>query len=334
MRYAARAVLALPFFALTVTEAGAQLALDIKEYPVPWERSRPRDPYMDKQGRVWFVGQTGNYIAYLSPESGEFKQYEIEEGTNPHNLIVDDEGIVWYAGNRNARIGRLDPATGAIKTFLMPDQAARDPHTLIFGAQGDIWFTVQGGNFVGRLNKTTGEVKLIASPVSGSRPYGIRVDPQGRPWIAMFGTNKLGTIDPATMQLRLIDIPRPDARPRRVDVTNDGKIWYVDYAGGFLGRYDPTTGEFKEWASPSGARAQPYAMAVDDQQRIWYVETGVSPNLFVVFDPNTEKFVSTTAIPSGGGAVRHMVFHEASGAVWFGTDTGNIGRAAIGKTSQ
>src|SRR5690554_1528109 len=63
-------------------------SLVIQEWPVPWEDTRPRDPYVDGQGRVWFVGQQGNYIAYLEPESGEFKRYEILEGTHPHNLIV------------------------------------------------------------------------------------------------------------------------------------------------------------------------------------------------------------------------------------------------------
>ena len=94
--------LALPAPALAQT-------VDLKEWPVPWTDTRPRDPFVDGQGRVWFVGQEGNYIAYLEPKSGEFKRFTIEDGTYPHNLIVDRAGIVWYAGNRNARIGRLDP---------------------------------------------------------------------------------------------------------------------------------------------------------------------------------------------------------------------------------
>src|SRR5688572_19454384 len=112
-------------------------AIALQEWPVPWANTRPRDPYVDGSGRVWFVGQQGNYIAYLEPKSGAFKRFTIEEGTHPHNLIVDNAGIVWYAGNRNARIGRLDPATGAIKTFVMPD-SARDPHTLIADKSGNI----------------------------------------------------------------------------------------------------------------------------------------------------------------------------------------------------
>ncbi len=82
--------------------------VDIQEWQVPWVSSRPRDPYVDGSGRVWFVGQRGHYIANLSPESGEFSRYDLEPGTGPHNLIVADDGKVWYAGNLQRHIGVLD----------------------------------------------------------------------------------------------------------------------------------------------------------------------------------------------------------------------------------
>src|SRR5438876_12449722 len=97
------------------------LALTVKEWTVPWEKSRPRDPAVAPDGKIFFVGQVGNYIARLDPTTGEFKKYDIDPGTNPHNLIVDPKGQVWYAGNRNGLIGRLAPVTGAINRYPMPD---------------------------------------------------------------------------------------------------------------------------------------------------------------------------------------------------------------------
>ena len=80
---------------------------------------------------------------------------------------------------------------------------------------------------------------------------------------------------------------------------------------------------------PSGASSRPYAMAVDDQDRVWAVESGVQPNLFVGFDPKTEQFFSKTAFPSGGLTVRHMFFHRPAKEIWFGTDAGTVGRAKL-----
>ncbi len=51
--------------------AGIAAAPDVREWTVPWEGTRPRDPYVDGKGRVWFVGQQGDYVAYLEPKSGK-----------------------------------------------------------------------------------------------------------------------------------------------------------------------------------------------------------------------------------------------------------------------
>jgi virginiamycin B lyase len=316
--------------ALAAPSLGAAQKVELQEWTVPWPDTRPRDPYVDPTGRVWFVGQEGNYIAYLEPKDGTFKRFEIEPGTHPHNLIVDRDGFVWYAGNRNARIGRLDPKTGAVRIIAMPDSAARDPHTLIFDKAGQhIWFTMQGGNRIGRLNVSSGKVDVIKVPTERSRPYGIVLDSKGQPWVNLFGSNKLALINPSTMQLQEIALPRADARSRRIGITRDDAVWYVDYAGGQLGRYDVGSKTFEEWPLPSGNTSRPYAMAVDDKDRIWLVETGVQPNNFIGFDPKTKKFFAKSPITSGGGTVRHMYFHPPTREIWFGTDRGTIGRAKL-----
>jgi virginiamycin B lyase len=304
-------------------------AVEIREWPVPWQDSRPRDPYVDSSGRVWFVGQRSHYAAVLDPESGEFRRYELPAGAGPHNLIIDEDDVVWYAGNLVSNIGRLDPGTGEITTYPMPDRSIRDPHTLTFAPDGTIWFTAQQGNRVGHFDPESGQIRLIEVPTPSARPYGIVVDGDGRPWIVLFGTNKLATVDPATMTLSEIDLPRPDARPRRIALTPDGMIWYVDYAGGKLGRFDSGTREFREWDAPGGAGSHPYAMAADSSGRLWFVETGTQPNRFVGFDPSAEAFTEPAPIASGGGSVRHMHYDHARGAIWFGTDTNTIGRAML-----
>jgi virginiamycin B lyase len=306
----------------------------IREWDVPWERTRPRDPAVAPDGRIWFVGQAGNYIARLDPTSGTFDRFEIDDGTHPHNVIVDARGDGWYAGNRNGMIGRIDGRTGEITRYPMPDPAARDPHTMVFDRNGDIWFTVQGGNFVGKLATSTGAIRLVPVPTARSRPYGIVVDEANRPWFDLFGTNKLGTIDPATMELREYPLPNERARPRRIAVTSDGMVWYGDYSRGYVGRLDPKSGAVKEWALPGGAASMPYAMTSDAQDRLWLVETGVQPNRLVGFDPKTERFFGVSEIPSGGGSVRYMVFDPKTSVIWFGTDNNTIGKAEVGKAGR
>jgi virginiamycin B lyase len=309
------------------TESAENFQVEIREWAVPWEDSRPRDPDVAPNGSVWLVGQGSDYVAHFDPETLEFSRFELPPGTGPHNIIVDRDASLWIAGNRRGFIGRMNPNTGEMARFTMPDHV-KDPHTLVFAGRSHIWFTAQWSNFIGRMNKRSGEVELAEVPIERSRPYGIQLDSAGRPWVALLGVNALATVDPETFQLTVIRTPRPDSRLRRIAVTSDDVIWYTDYSKGFLGRYDPATLEFKEWKNP-GEESGPYAIAADDQDRVWFVETGPAPNRLVGFDPATESFFSITDVPSGAGAVRHMVFDQRTNSIWFGTDTNNLGQAML-----
>jgi virginiamycin B lyase len=326
-----KALLLFLLSGVSLLAAGPDKPPVIKEWPVPWGETRPRDPYVDPTtGRVWFCGQAGNYLAYLVPSTGEFKRFEFPNGerVGPHNLIIDKKGLVWYAGNLAGHIGSFDANTGTWRRYPMPDSMVRDPHTLVFDQKGDIWFTAQGGNAIGRLTVSSGKVDLVKVPTERARPYGIKVDSKGRPWIVLVGTNKIATVDPATMQLREIVLPRAETRPRRLEIASDDRIYYVDYAGGYLGRYVPATGKVDEWLLPGGAESRPYATALDAEERMWIVETS-RPNRFVAFDTRTLKFSEPTAVPSGGGTVRHMHYDAASKSIWFGTDANTIGQAVL-----
>lgn len=299
--------------------------LEPREFTTDWMKgTRPRDPYSDQKGRVWFVGQEGNYVARIEPSTGEVRKFEIDPGTNPHNLVVDAQGTVWFTGNRNNRIVKMDPETGKLTTFMIPDAAVKDPHTMTFDKKGDAWFTAQTSGFVGRFTPSTGAFKLWKM-AQGSRPYGIVLDSRGRPWFDLFGTNKLGTIDPVALEFKEYALPEARTRPRRIAITSDGAVWYGDYSRGFLGRLDPATGTTVEYALPSGAGSLPYGMTVDDRDRVWVAETGVFPNKLVSFDAKTRVFEDQIAIGDASpNTIRHMMFDPSTRMIWFGEDRGFI----------
>ncbi len=310
--------------------------VEITEWDVEWTETRPRDPHLGPDGRVWFVGQTGHYVAVLNPEDGEFTRYDLPDGAGPHNLIVDDEGIVWYTGNRVGNLGRLDPATGEIEIFPMPDpEKTRDPHTLIFGADDDMWFSVQGGNQIGWFDPATGETELWDAPMvegrrgmTGVRPYGMKLDSKGNAWSSLFGSNLLAMVDRESREMSTYELPE-GTRPRRLVIDSNDVVWYVDYARGKLGRFDPETHEISEWDNPGGEASRPYGVAIDADDRVWFVETGSVPNQFVGFDTRAEEFISVTPVGNSRGAIRHMYYDEATNAVWFGADWDTVGRAQL-----
>ena len=298
--------------------------VDIKEWPVEWG-GRTRDPYVAPDGKVWFVGQEGNYIGQFDPATQALKRFEVEDGTHPHNLIVDQQGYVWYSGNRNGRIGRLDPRSGEAKIYMMPDPAVRDPHTLVFDGKGNIWFTAQGASRVGRLNMESGKIDIVNPHDAPANPYGIVVDAEGRPWFNLFRTNLIATVDPTTLEVKKYQAVPEGGRTRRIAQTPDGMLWWVDYSRGYVGSLDPKTGATREWASPGGSESRPYAITADDRGRLWFSETGPQKRL-IGFDPKSEQFFSINEV---SGNIRHMMFHKETGTMWYGTDANSIGRAVV-----
>ncbi len=312
------------------TNTSAEVIVSVEEWDVPFDDTRSRDPYVAPDGTVFFAGQRAHYVGHFNPETEEFRELPLEDGTGPHTVTVADDGTVWYAGNRAQHIGKMDPETGEITKYMMEDDYARDPHTFAFDKDGNIWFTAQGGNGVGYFNVETGESTVIPVPTERARPYGIRMAPdQETPWIALFGTNKLATVDPETMELTEIELPREEIRPRRLDVTSDGNVWYGDYATGKIGKYNPTDGSIQEWDMPDGEDSRPYAVLKDHKDRIWLGVSGSDPSKLVAFDTQTEEFVASQVIESAEGSIRHMDFDERTNSMWFGTDTGHIGRIVV-----
>ena len=311
-----------------VASAEAPATPNLKEWNIPWDNTRPRDPRVGPgENTILILGQAGDYVATLNPETGDLKRYRLDPGTGPHNVIADKRGA-FYAGNQAEHIGLLDPESGEIRKFKLEGEGPKDVHTMAFDANGDIFFTEQGGNRIGWLDVDQYDYRMFNVETEWARPYGLVVSKDSRPWVALFGTNKLATVD-ARGEIHEVTLPREGARPRRLDITDDDQVWYVDYAEGYLGRFDIDSGEIQEWPVPGGTDAYPYAMALDDQGRPWFVETGPSPNRLIGFDPQSESFSEPATIPSGGGTVRHMVFDPETRSLWFGTDTNTVVRATL-----
>jgi virginiamycin B lyase len=315
--------------ALTIPTTASAAPVEIEEWDIPWEASRPRDPFVAPDGRVWFNGQASHYIAVLDPSTGEVQRVDLPDEAGPHNLIVDEEGIIWYAGNLQGYIGRYDPADGEFQRFPMPE-GSRDPHTLVFGPSddgwGDIWFTLQRSNQLGRLDPATGSVTIREVDTDDARPYGIIADEEGV-WVVLFRTNRLARWDTDGSYHEVV-LPDPSTRPRRLEVV-DGDVWYGDYANGQFGVYRPATDTHESWPLPGGSSAQPYGMAQDHLGRLWIAESGPSPIRLVGIDPSTAEAFSVTDVPSGAGSIRHMYYDLDRHELWFGTDANTVGRARI-----
>ncbi|SET30871.1 Vgb family protein [Thalassotalea agarivorans] len=282
--------------------------LQFKYWQVPTLGQRARDPVQGKDGVIWWVGQWGNILGRLDPNTGEMKEYMLPKGTYPHSVSLDANLTPWFLGNKNGTVGYLDLETESFKVFNMPDERAKDPHTGVFDKQGIFWFTLQHSNMIGRLDPTNGDIKLVTLPTPRSRPYGIKLDSQGTPWVSCNGSNCLIEVNKQTMALNEIKLPGQKTHARRLAITPDDMVFYVNSGLGKLGRYNPKTKEITEWDNPSGADSHPYAIEYADGA-IWFNESAKRPETLIRFDLASETMQSWQLPSKEGvytGLIRHM----------------------------
>lgn len=301
--------------------------LKIVEWRVPTLGQRPRDPFMDEAGNIWWAGMWASLIGRFNPETGAVQEWQLDPSARPHSIIADQGGNIWYMGNGNGTVGMLDPDSGEISVYPMPDPAARDPHTPYFADDGQLWFTLQHSNMVGQLNPQTGDIDLITLPTERARPYGIKQDSTGMIWVAYNGANGLAQISPDDMSVTEFKTSTPETHIRRLAIDSNDIVWYVDSGRGYIGRLNPASGEFREWPTPSGPTSHPYAMEVVEDV-VWFNESGMRPDALVRFDPETETFQSW-ALPSGIGIIRHMRVTPDGDIAIHQSSTNTIGLAIL-----
>jgi virginiamycin B lyase len=265
-------------------EAEAAGALVVEEFPVP-AGCRPHDAVPDGQGMVWYAAQGCGEAGLLDPATGEIIRVPLGRGSAPHGVIVGPDGAPWFTDGGLNAIVRVDPETLAVDVFPLPGGRA-NLNTATFDGSGVLWFTGQNG-IIGRLDPAVGVAETFSAPRGGG-PYGITTTPEGLVYFASLAGSYLGKIedDGAVTE---IDPPTPRAGVRRVWSDSMGRLWISEYNVGQVGRYDPATGEWAEWALP-GDRPRPYAIYIDEQDKVWLSDTGA--DTLVLFDPDTETFTT------------------------------------------
>jgi len=314
---------------LGATSTATAQSIDIREWLIPWERSTASHPLVDANGLIWFIGQRGNFIANFEPISGDFNRYDLGNGVGPYGLARDSNRNFWFSTRKGRSLGFLNPGTATVDEFRWPDRKARGARSVVADAEGFIWTSIDSGNFIGRTNAISRETELLSVPQKNAAPHALAISPAGVLWGTAARTNALLRIDRDPLAMTLVIAPNEATRPRGLSVATDESVWFTDFDLGELGRYDPASGEFAQWSFPGGAESKPLGIAADRNGVIWAVETGSDPSRLIGFDSATGDFLNETDIPSGGGIVETLQYHEATGEIWFVTETNYIGRAKV-----
>lgn len=293
-------------------------------------------PAVDAQGNVWAGEMNANRLGRLDPRTGAVSSW-IPPGAQ-HGImatVIDTQGNIWFAEQNANYIGRFDPRLQDFRLFSLGtwNGSPLGPQDLRFDSSGFLWFTAEAGGLIGRLNPATGAIRIWPIPaiIPGIRSYPstLAITPGGQVWFGEMAGGAIGSIDPTTHQVTLYHLPNPQTEVFSMAVDSAGRLWFTEMFPGKLGMLDPATGDLTELPVPAIAGGPPtlYALALDHQGHIWFVDAG--SNTLVRYVP--EKHSMTFFQLSLPSTTPYGLTLDPAGNLWF--TAGGMSANYIGKMS-
>jgi virginiamycin B lyase len=260
----------------------------------------------------FLIATVAGATVFAADVSVRITEWDLSEGTFPHDPAVAPDGALWYTGMQSNTIGMLDPKTGKIREYKIPTPES-GPHGLVADDGGNIWFTANFKGYIGRLNPKTGVFREYPMPDPAARdPHTPVFDSKGMLWFTVQGGNFIGRLDPASGLIRLGKIAVEGARPYGIVVNSKGIPFFCEFGRNRLGSLDPETMKITEYPLPEGARPRRIAITPDD--RVYY--TDFARGRIGWLDAKTGE---TGYLPSPGGAksAPYGMAATSDGIVWY-----------------
>jgi virginiamycin B lyase len=193
-------------------------------YPLPQsaEYANLNTAAFDKNGTLWFTGQSGIY-GRLFPSTGVIDIFDAPKGTGPYGITNTPDGSIYYASLAGNYVGRVDTNTGKVTILepLTPEQGSRRVWS---DSEGNIWVSEWNAGQLGKYDPQTAQWKEWKLPGDNPKPYAVYVDIKDKVWISDFGSNSIYIFDPLNETFIKFEIPSPEANVRQI-LGIEGEIW-------------------------------------------------------------------------------------------------------------
>lgn len=312
---------------------------------------------------IWFTERFGGRIGLLVPARNGIYEWQLPSGSEPRGIVVgrnssSDRPITFVADYGRGKIykfysvkdsGTIAPSEWTLVEYSVPDGAK--PVGIATAYPGDVvWFTCPDERKVGRLNHWTGVFTMYTLP-SGSKPWGIAIDPDGKAWYTDQNRNAICQLDPATGLVTEIALPNANSEPWAIAVDwgqyAKYDVWFTERRSHRIGRYVPGTGALMEYRTPLSI-SYPTGLTIDNGGYVWFTEATqpdnriarlnqrVGPTSYTTlttFSTSTHATMTpqtaTTTIPAAAAALEALASSSVSttmsgaGTVTYSTVTDN-----------
>ena len=128
----------------------------MEEYKLPPSSRHTVVP--DKQGNIWYTGNSNATVGKLNPATGEVTEYKTEAVTSFSGFSSEWQLVLYCAGA--AMLGRLDPNTGDLTEIPVEPR----PYGIKVDSQGTVWVAFNGTNKIGALDPDSMAIRYYEVP--------------------------------------------------------------------------------------------------------------------------------------------------------------------------
>jgi virginiamycin B lyase len=170
----------------------------VRVWPLPAEfpNSNLNTAAFDREGVIWFTGQTGVY-GRLDPRTGEMRVWRDRDGRGPYGIAATPSGEIYYVSLAGSHLARVDRETGAA-TIIEPPTADQGARRVWADSSGNLWISEWNGGQLSRYTPSTGEWRSWRPEGERPRVYAVYVDDRDIVWVTEWGSNATLSFDPAT----------------------------------------------------------------------------------------------------------------------------------------
>jgi virginiamycin B lyase len=170
----------------------------VRVWPLPAEfpDSNLNTAAFDREGRIWFTGQTGVY-GRLDPRSGDMRVWRDPEGRGPYGIAATPSGEIYYVSLAGSHLARVNRETGEA-TIIEPPTPQQGARRIWADRAGRLWISEWNGGQLSRYDPARRQWRSWRPEGERPRVYAVYVDERDVVWISEWGANAVLRFDPAT----------------------------------------------------------------------------------------------------------------------------------------
>lgn len=205
-------------------------AVSVFKLPDSAPRANLNTAAFDKNGILWFTGQSGFY-GKVDPKSGKVDAWAAPRGYGPYGITVTPDGGIFYASLAGSHIARIDPATGAA-TVIEPPTAKQGARRVWTDSKSRVWVSEWNSGQVSVYDPKSNAWKSWKLP-GDSTTYAVYVDETDMVWLTDFNANAIVRFDPATEKFATFKLPHANGAARQI-LGRPGEIWVAESGTDYL----------------------------------------------------------------------------------------------------